>query len=381
MDEITHKALLPAGLRDALPEEAGREAEAVYRLTRSFRDRGYQTVKPPLLEFEESLLTGPGAELAPQLFRLMDPISQKMMGLRADITPQIARVAATRLVGEPRPLRLCYSGQVLRVKGDQLRPERQFTQAGIEMFGATSVHADAEIVLMTVAALRACGVAEIAIDLTIPSLAPLVLNGRGFDRLSAAAARDALDGKDAGELRSVIGEDPVVFTLLEAVGPAEPAIERLLALGLQGHAGELIGRLADLLDAIREVEPDLPLTVDPGEYRGFEYQTGVAFAVFSPRVRGEIGRGGRYVTESGEPAVGATIYLDSLLRALPAQAPRPRLYLPFGTPHAVAAALRGGDWAVVAGLDPEGDPLAEARRLKCGHVRIDGTIRPVDPVR
>ena len=148
MNEPVNKALLPAGLRDALPEEAEREAMAVHSLMNAFRAEGYQTVKPPLMEFEQSLLSGPGGELTQHLFRLMDPISQQMMGLRADITPQIARIAASRLAGSPRPLRLCYSGQVLRVRGDQLRPERQFTQAGIELFGSDAVKADVEIVAL-----------------------------------------------------------------------------------------------------------------------------------------------------------------------------------------------------------------------------------------
>jgi len=365
MNDPLNKALLPAGLRDALPEEAEREAAAVHSLMSAFRAEGYQTVKPPLMEFEQSLLSGPGGELAQHLFRLMDPISQQMMGLRADITPQIARIAASRLAGSPRPLRLCYSGQVLRVRGDQLRPERQFTQAGIELFGSDAVKADVEIVLLIVSALRAAGVEDLSVDLTVPSLAPAVLTGQGHEGTIADAAREALDGKDAGELRAILGDDPLVFGLLEAVGPAKTAMPRLQALGLGGQAGQQIARLAQTIDAIMAVEPDLSLTVDPGEYRGFEYQTGVAFSVFAPGVRGEIGRGGRYVCETGEAAVGATVYLDSVLRALPS-IPKPRrVYLPFGTDPDDARRCREQGNRVVAGLEPEADPKAEARRLGC----------------
>ncbi|MDF1721084.1 MAG: ATP phosphoribosyltransferase regulatory subunit [Minwuia sp.] len=365
MNEPANKALLPAGLRDALPEEAEREASAVHNLMSAFRAEGYQTVKPPMLEFEHSLLSGPGGELAQQLFRLMDPISQQMMGLRADITPQIARIAASRLAGSPRPLRLCYSGQVLRVRGDQLRPERQFTQAGIELLGSDAVQADVEIVLLTVAALRAAGVQKLTVDLTVPSLAPAVLLGQGHDGVTADAAREALDGKDAGELRAIVGDDPLIFGLLEAVGPAETALPRLRKLGLSGQAGQQIARLEETIAAIKAAEPELSLTVDPGEYRGFEYQTGVAFAVFSPGVRGEIGRGGRYVSETGEPAVGATVYLDTVLRALPALAPVKRVYLPFGTAPEEARTCRASGYRVVAGLAAETDRVAEARRMGC----------------
>ncbi|NQV44142.1 MAG: ATP phosphoribosyltransferase regulatory subunit, partial [Rhodospirillales bacterium] len=115
------KALLPAGMADVLPPDAAFEATVVERLMARFGAQGYGRVKPPLLEFEENLLRGPGSAMSSQTFRLMDPVSQRMMGLRADMTPQVARIATSRLRKAPRPLRLSYAGQVLRVKGSQLR--------------------------------------------------------------------------------------------------------------------------------------------------------------------------------------------------------------------------------------------------------------------
>src|SRR5665213_3412789 len=120
-----HRALLPQGLRDLLPPAAEAEAAAVARLVAALASHGYERVKPPLVEFEDNLLSGAGAAMAPETFRLMDPISQRMIGLRADMTTQMARIAATRLANAPRPLRLSYAGPVLRVKGNQLNPERQ----------------------------------------------------------------------------------------------------------------------------------------------------------------------------------------------------------------------------------------------------------------
>ncbi len=111
-DDLPHPALLPAGLRDLLPPEAETKAAAVETLMEVFASHGYQRVKPPLLEFEDSLLAGSGAAVAEQTFRLMDPDSQRMMGLRADTTPQVARIATTRLAHAPRPLRLSYAGPV-----------------------------------------------------------------------------------------------------------------------------------------------------------------------------------------------------------------------------------------------------------------------------
>src|ERR1700710_2560727 len=141
-------ALLPAGLRDLLPPDAETEASAVEALMTVFAAHGYQRVKPPLLEFEDSLLAGSGIAVADQTFRLMDPDSQRMMGLRADTTPQVARIATTRLTGAPRPLRLSYAGQCLRVRGSQLAPDRQGGPGGIWVVGGDRPRADAETVVV-----------------------------------------------------------------------------------------------------------------------------------------------------------------------------------------------------------------------------------------
>ena len=156
-DVSNNRALLPAGLRDLLPPDAETEAASVEALMEVFAAHGYQRVKPPLLEFEDSLLAGSGAAVAEQTFRLMDPESQRMMGLRADTTPQVARIATTRLAHAPRPLRLSYAGQCLRVRGSQLAPDRQIAQAGIELIGCDNPAADAEIVLVGAEALASVG--------------------------------------------------------------------------------------------------------------------------------------------------------------------------------------------------------------------------------
>ena len=141
-----HRGLLPAGLGDLLPPDAAREARAIDIAIERFAAFGYERVKPPLVEFEESLLGGPGAALGPQTFRLMDPVSQRMMGVRPDMTVQVARIAVTRLKHEPRRLRLSYGGNVIRVRGSALKPERQFAQVGAELIGALSSRADAEVI-------------------------------------------------------------------------------------------------------------------------------------------------------------------------------------------------------------------------------------------
>src|SRR5689334_22475767 len=172
MSEAPHPALLPTGMHDLLPPEAEIEAAVVSQLMATLASHGYERVKPPLVEFEETLLSGAGAAMATMTFRMMDPASHRMIGVRADMTPQIARIAATRLADAPRPLRLSYAGQVLRVTASEMRPERQVGEVGAELIGAAGPAADVEAIAVAGEALRAIGVPCLSVDITLPRLVP-----------------------------------------------------------------------------------------------------------------------------------------------------------------------------------------------------------------
>jgi ATP phosphoribosyltransferase regulatory subunit len=361
-------SLLPAGLQDVLPPEAAHEAAVVERLIGAFGDHGYERVKPPLVEFEESLLRGPGAAMSTWSFRLMDPVSQRMMALRADMTLQVARIAATRLARQARPLRLSYAGQVLRVKGSDLRPERQFGQAGVELIGAASAEADVEVILLAVEALTALGVSQLSIDLNLPGLVPAVIAGLGPEAPERSGLIEALDRRDAAAVARLAGPHGKLFgALLRAAGPARSALGALERLKLLPAAERERERLVEIVELLLSAVPDLVLTVDPVEHRGLEYHSGVGFTLLARRVRGELGRGGRYLSAKGEPSTGFTLYLDTLLRAVPMPEPRRRLFLPPVTPRTTAAAWRRKGWITVAGLDPVTEVRGEARRLGCTH--------------
>ncbi|MBM3488011.1 MAG: ATP phosphoribosyltransferase regulatory subunit [Alphaproteobacteria bacterium] len=384
MTDLERLALLPAGLRDVLPPDAAHEAAVVERLIGHLARRGYDRVKTPLIEFEDGLLSGAGAAVTHDTFRLMDPISQRMMGLRADITPQIARVALTRLAGAARPLRLSYAGEVLRVKGSQLRPERALPQVGAELVGAEGPSADAEIVVMAAEALRDAGIAGLTIDVTLPTFVPALCAGLGLGPEERVPLRRALDLKDSAAVAAAGGPAAAILAgLIRATGPAERTLAALGALALPSEAVVERERLAAVVARIRAAAPWLGLTIDPVENRGFEYHTGVAFAIFAAGVRGELGSGGRYIASfgagGGEPATGVTLYVDTIFALLPAPAAPRRVYVPDGTGADQAAALRGAGWVTVAGLGPVADSRAEARRLGCSHTLIDGAPAPVAP--
>jgi len=377
MNDKLHKALLPQGLRDLLPQAAESEAAAVARLVAVLASHGYERVKPPLMEFEENLLSGAGAAMAPETFRLMDPISQRMIGLRADMTPQVARIAATRLGNAPRPLRLCYAGQVLRVKGSDIRPERQVGQVGAELIGSADIAADIEVVAIAAKALSALGIEGLSVDLSLPTLVPAICRSAGLDPAKFAALRRALDHKDAAGVAAAGGKAaPILQKLLAAAGAADAALKVMAALALPEEAAAERARLVAVAERLGSSLPKIALTIDPVENRGFEYHTGVSFSFFARGVAAELGRGGRYRTgnENGngsEDATGFTLYTDTVLEAVPQHRPAPRVFVPVGSDEAAAARWRSQGYVTVAGLASVKDNAREARRLGCQHV-LDG---------
>jgi ATP phosphoribosyltransferase regulatory subunit len=377
--EYARRALLPAGLRDGLPPEAGHRAHCIQTLLASFAGEGYERVEPPLVEFEDSLLKDADASVTAQTFRLMDPVSQRMLAVRPDVTVQIARIATTRLGARARPLRLAYAGEVLRVSGDQLNPERQLTQVGAELIGPAGIAADVEVIRLAVEALEGLGLKGLSVDLNIAPLVPAVLEQFGIRGEARHDLRAALDRKDAAAVSALAGPAaPTLAGLLAATGPARAALMILTTLDLPASVTPLRDRLHAIVQGLAAEVPGIGLTIDPVEHRGFEYYSGVGFSLFATGVRGELGRGGRYRVagldgSDGEDATGVTLYLDVVMQAAPAPALPRRIFLPFGTPSPVARGLRAGGWVTVAGLEPVSDAAAEARRLACPHVFLDGT--------
>lgn len=381
-------ALLPSGFADLLPGAAEAEARGIATVMETFARHGYQRVRPPMVEFETSLLSGAGAALESQTFRLMDPISHRMVALRPDMTTQIARIAATRLRSEPRPLRLSYSGSCIVTGMPGRETDRQVSQAGIELIGPDSPQADAEVVALGARALEELGIGGVSFDLSMPSLALGLIDDAIAKGAIPAADRapllHALDRKDAGAVTELGGPlAGLLEGLLLAAGPAARALDRLAVLDLPEAARLPFERLAGAVAAIAARAPDLRLTVDPVDFRGWQYHTGLCVTVFSTRSREELGRGGRYVTGTGagdEPACGLTLRPHALLRAAPVPPARPRCYVPARTERDALESLHARGYATVSALGSDAggaDSANEALRLRCTHLWRDGAARPL----
>jgi ATP phosphoribosyltransferase regulatory subunit len=357
----TDRDLLPEGLEDRLPAAAAAAARVKRAMLDVMNAHGYDRVQPPVIEFERSLASRMAGVQPRRMFRFVDPSSLRTLALRSDMTVQIGRIAATGLAAAARPLRLCYAGQVLTIKGDGLDPTRERLQLGAELIGSDAVAAVAEIVSMAIEALQAAGATGISVDFTLPDLVDtLATKALPLDPEQIEAVRRELDAKDAGALVAAGGE--AYLPLLYATGPFDVAIERLAAIDA---GGALTGRIAGLREIAARVSGMARLTLDPSERHGFEYQSGFGFTFYADRVRGALGRGGTYrILGLDEPAIGFSLYPDPLIDALAAgETPRDTLFLPPGHDAEAAARLRAIGWRTIAALSDADD----AKALGCTH--------------
>ena len=359
--------LLPEGLEDRLPAEAAAEARLVRAASDVMHGHGYDLVVPPLIEFERGLAHRMAGLRTRRMVRFVDPVSLRTLALRSDITPQIGRIAETRLAGAARPLRLCYAGQVATIRGQSLDPARERLQLGAELIGSGSVAAAGEVVSLALDVLDAAGARGLAVDFTMPDLVDTLAAGpMSLSAAQAEAVRRALDAKDAGRLVTVGGE--AYLPLLYATGGFEQAVGRLAAIDA---GGALASRIRGLREIAGQVGGRARLTLDPTERHGFEYQSWFGFTLYADGLRDAIGRGGTYriarsggAAGEGEVATGFSLYPGELIALLgKSAAAGDRLFLPLGHDSQVAARLRAIGWRTVAALAPEDD----AGALGCTH--------------
>lgn len=357
-----HLGLLPTGFVDLMPDDAEKEASAINALMGLFTGYGYRRIKPPLMEFEDSLLApGPGASLSKETFRVMDPVSRRMLGVRADITPQIARIVCTRLPKDQAPMRLTYANDVLRASAGQLRTARQFTQVGCEITGDESRESYAESATLAIMGLKAIGITDITLDLTLPRLVDALVQTWDLNESTRHALFSALDKRDRDSIAKLdFAGREIILSLLDATGYAKPALDILVNLDLpsdmKAEAEKLQSVVSDIQKALDDLGvADVSLTFDAFETKGFEYHSGIAFTLFAKSIRGELGRGGHYYIAFGsgqsrqnkKNAIGFTLYMDTIRPAVKITKAEKALAVEVDVPWQTLEGLRKEGWSLV----------------------------------
>lgn len=354
--------LLPEAIEDVLPAEAWHIEILRRRLLDEFRRHGYEFVIPPLLEYVESLLTGSGRDLDLRTFKLVDQLSGRTMGIRADIAPQVARIDA-HLLNRSGVTRLCYCGSVLHTLPAGLTATRQPLQIGAELYGHAGSEADVEMLRLLAGALRLCGIATTRIDVGHVGVFRALAGGAALDADQEQELFGALQAKDQPSLRELLKE------------VAEPYRSALLALPDCYGGSEALQRAESLLPALPEITQalaelrslagavkDLQLSFDLADLRGLHYHSGVVFAAYCAGHPGAVALGGRYdkvgkAFGRSRAATGFSLDLRELARLAPGTealgailAPSPSNSDDAAAMQAVIKELRGKGETVIAEL-------------------------------
>ena len=308
--------LLPEHLADVLPAEARRIEILRRRMLDQAASRGFELVIPPLLEHLESLLSGTGRELDLHTFKLVDQLSGRSLGLRADTTPQAARIDA-HLLNRAGVTRLCYCGPVLHTRPQALHGSREALQFGAELFGHAGLEADLEIVELAIDVLADAGVAALTVDLADARVLRGVLAGVPLDAAALQDVAHAVSGKDASALAALTASFPTearqgLAALLRLYGGHEVLAAAREALPQRPLIARALDELAWLAQHLKTAYPQLRVGFDLGDMSGYAYYSGARFALFGASSSAPLARGGRYdevgaIFGRNRPAVGFSV--------------------------------------------------------------------------
>ncbi len=321
------EADLPKGVRDFLPLKAAKAEYLLSQLQQVYSAWGFRPVITPQLEYLDVLERGMGEELRERVFRFDDRQSGRLLAFPPDLTPQIARIAATRMNEMPLPLRLSYSGRVLRHTEQQAGKDRDIFQSGVEMIGLDSPEADAEMIAMAIEALTAVGAEKFTVDIGQVEFFRGVMDGLPLDRKTACQVADAILRKDSSELKLLLQQTSLpdsacdeILALPRLYGGRE-VIDRAAGAVGNDRSKKALDSLAQVLDVLEVYGVLDHVTIDLGELRGLNYHTGVTFQGFLSGVGRAVCSGGRYNNLMANygvdaPATGFTFSLLHLLFAL-----------------------------------------------------------------
>jgi ATP phosphoribosyltransferase regulatory subunit len=389
---------LPKGARIYLPDEAARKRHVEQALLEVFRRWGYREIVTPTFEFSDVLSMGTDVGVQENMFKFVDRETGRMLALRADITPQIARVVATRLRDEPKPVRLAYLTNVFRYDEPQVSHYREFYQAGVELIGLEKPEAEVEVIAMAIEGLRALGLDRFQIDLGHPDFFRGLLEELKTDTGRQRELRHALARKDTSTLERMVAELAPAAHVAEALLALptlfghETVLERAAGYARNERSARALANLAEVYRLLKIYGLADTVLIDLGEVRGFDYYSGLYFEAYVHGFGASIAGGGRYDDMLGRfgydcPAVGFAFDVGRALSVMEAQAvdvvlPGPDFFIIDFTPEKTAALslarrLRDLGASVARDIISRGleESVTYARAQRVRHVLVAGSPR------
>jgi ATP phosphoribosyltransferase regulatory subunit len=331
--------LLPEDIADVLPAEA-RKVESLRRaILDLYQSYGYELVAPPILEFLDSLLTGTGSDLNLQTFKLVDQLSGRTLGLRADMTPQVARIDA-HLLNRAGVTRLCYAGSVAHARTPVGSSAREELQLGAEIYGCATWEADLEAITLLLRTLSVAGLEKVYLDLSHAGILAGILDGQNLDKATIESLYSLLQSKDRPRLSqwatclpAKVSEALMALTQLN--GPCAEVLAKAKKV-LPKHVAidQALADLERLVSAAAKLSSNLELSIDLADLRGYQYHSGVMFAAYVDQLPQPIARGGRYdqvgqAFGRSRPATGFSLDLLTLANLSPLKVSKMAILAPW----------------------------------------------------
>ena len=341
--------LLPEHIADVLPAQARHIEELRRSLLDMARSYGFELVMPPVLEYLDSLLSGTGQALNLKTFKLVDQLSGRTMGVRADTTPQVARIDA-HLLNRQGVARLCYCGPVLHTRPAGLNATREPLQLGAEIYGHSGLEADLEILDLALESMRSIGLRGLQLDLADSRIVRALLGGLALDATQLHEVVAALAAKDAAGLSELSSEFPPdirggLQCLLSLYGGAEVLEQAKAQLPQHPLIQAALSDLCALASHVREAHPQVNLGYDLADLGGYSYYSGAQFSLFAAGCFDSVLRGGRYdevgaVFGRNRPAVGFSLDVKSLAALVPLKRMGAAIRAPWADDAGLRAAVR-----------------------------------------
>ena len=309
------KNLLPLGFKDILENEANLQFEYGKKLITNFASWGFSFIEPPIIEYEKTLFDNKNKFLDKKTLSFLDPLTKERISLRPDITTQLARIAEDRLFGLPKPLRLCYFGDVFRADKPKLSSDRQFKQAGIEIIGSKDLFADIEVITLSLDSLKKINFKKISLDINAPIILEKIFDDFKISLSKRAELRKLVAKKN---IKEILNFDKKLFDILKKIidssGPLKKNLKKIKNIKLGKNASLVMKDFIKICSLLLKINSeDYKISIDLLDHKGFEYYTGITFSIFCLNSSKEVCRGGRYLTSKNKDAVGSTFLLNQFL--------------------------------------------------------------------